>query len=92
MKKTTYTLADAIALDGQRKGALDKEFSNFYKQMKDRISAKSELKDLEVPLERVREAVEAAAFGGVFGIPMVEVENPENWDEAANPNRPRPKT
>lgn len=88
-KKGTYPLAEVIALDAQRKSALDKEFWNFYKQMKKRISGSAELRDLEVPLERVKVAVQAAAFGRFFGIPMITVEEPEDWEEAAKPRRTR---
>jgi len=78
-EKKTYPLAEVIALDAQRKSVLDKEFWSFYKLMKEKISASSELKDLEVPLEKVKEAVQAAAFGRFFGIPMITVEEPEDW-------------
>ena len=91
MKKNTYPLGKAIALDAERKFALDKAFSVFYKKMKKRIADKPELKDLNVPLETLKESVEAAAYGFVFGTPMVTVEEPKDWKEASNPNRPRPK-
>lgn len=90
MKKNTYTLANAIALDAERKIALDEAFLIFYNQMQKRIADKPELKDLKVPLETVKESIEAVAHGFVFGIPMVTVEEPEDWKEASNPNRPRP--
>jgi hypothetical protein len=92
VKKNTYSLAEAIMEDARRKMALDKEFLSFYERMKGKIKAKPELSDLEVPLDRVRDTVQAAAYGFVFGVPMVTVEEPENWEEAANPDRARPKT
>jgi hypothetical protein len=79
-EKKTYPLDEVIALDAQRKSALDKEFWTFYKLMKEKIGASSELKDLEVPLEKVKDAVQAAAFGRSFGIPMITVEEPDEWE------------
>jgi hypothetical protein len=81
VKKNTYPLAEVIAMDAQRKGILDKEFWSFYKLMKKKISASPELRDLEVPLEKVKDAVQAAAFGRFFGIPMITVEEPEDWEK-----------
>ena len=79
-EKKTYPLDEVIALDAQRKSALDKEFWAFYKLMKEKIGASSEMKDLEVPLEKVKDAVQAAAFGRAFGTPMITVEEPEEWE------------
>jgi hypothetical protein len=76
-----YPLSDVIALDAERKSALDKEFWSFYKLMKERIGASSEMKDLEIPLEKVKDAVQAAAFGRFFGIPMITIEEPEDWEK-----------
>jgi hypothetical protein len=91
VKKTTYTLAKAIALDAERKIALDEAFWVFYNQMQKKIADKPELKDLIVPLETVKASIEILAHGFVFGIPMVTVEEPEDWKEASKPSRPRPK-
>jgi len=81
-KKQTllYPLAEAIAQDARRKRALDKQFWSFYKQMKKAIKSNKELKDLEVPLEKVKESVQLAAFGRFFGIPMVTIVKPKDWE------------
>lgn len=81
-KKQTllYPLAEAIAQDARRKRALDKQFWSFYKQMKKAIRSNKELKDLEVPLEKVKESVQLAAFGRFFGIPMVTIVKPKDWE------------
>jgi hypothetical protein len=81
-KKQTmmYPLAKAIAQDAQKKRALDKEFWNFYKQMKKAIRSNAELKDLEVPLEKVKESIQQAAFGVFFGLPMVTVVKSKHWE------------
>ena len=80
-QQETRPLTEVISLDAQRKSALNKEFGRFYKLMRERMTASPEMKDLEVPLERVKDAVQIAAFGLRFGIPMVTVEEPEDWDE-----------
>jgi hypothetical protein len=92
VKKNTYPLTQAIALDADRKIALDKEFLTFYEQMQEQIKTKPDLKDLQIPLERVKDAVVACAHGAIFGVPMVTVEEPEDWKEAVDTNRPRPRT
>jgi hypothetical protein len=74
-------LSEAIAQDARNKRALDKQFFSFYKQMKKAISSNAEMKKLEVPLEKVKESIQLAAFGGAFGIPMVTVERPKDWDK-----------
>jgi hypothetical protein len=81
-KKQTmlYPLAEALARDAQRKRALDKQFWSFYKQMKKAIRSNAELRDLEVPLEKVKESVQLAAYGFFFGVPMVRVAKPKNWE------------
>lgn len=73
-------LAEVIARDNRNKRALDRQFWSFYKQMKKAIRFNAELKELEVPLERVRESVQLCAFGIFLGIPMVEVKKPTNWE------------
>ncbi|MFI5093878.1 MAG: hypothetical protein ACHQIK_10595 [Candidatus Acidiferrales bacterium] len=74
-------LAEAIAQDARNKRALDKQFISFYRQMKKAMSAHKEMKELEVPLEKVKESIQLAAFGGAFGIPMVRVEKPKDWEK-----------
>lgn len=73
-------LGEVIARDARNKRALDKQFSSFYKQMKKAIRFTPELKELEVPLERIRESVQQCAFGEFFGIPKVEVKKPTDWE------------
>lgn len=75
-----YPLTEAIAQDARRKRALDKQFWSFYKQMKKAMRSNKELKDLEVPLEKVKESVQLAAFGRFFGIPMVTIVKPKDWE------------
>ena len=82
-RTTLQPLAEAIAQDARNKRALDKQFYSFYKQMKKAIGSSAEMKELELPLEKVREAIQLAAFGGHFGIPMVTVERPKDWEELA---------
>jgi hypothetical protein len=77
---TLHPLAEVIAEDARRKRALDKQFWSFYKQMKKAMRSNSEMKDLEVPLEKVRESVQLAAFGHFFGVPMVRVVKRKNWE------------
>jgi hypothetical protein len=81
-KKQTmlYPLVEALARDAQRKRALDKQFWSFYKQMKKAIRSNAELRDLEVPLEKVKESIQLAAYGFFFGVPMVRVAKPKNWE------------
>jgi hypothetical protein len=74
-------LSEAIAQDARNKRALNKQFYSFYRQMKKTMSFSPELKELEVPLEKVRESIQLAAWGGSFGIPMVTVEKPKDWEE-----------
>jgi hypothetical protein len=80
-RTTLQPLAEAIAQDARNKRALDKQFLSFYKQMKKAISSSKEMKELEVPLEKVKESIQLAAFGGAFGIPMVTVERPKDWED-----------
>jgi hypothetical protein len=81
-KKQTmlHPLAEALARDAQRKRALDRQFWSFYKQMKKAIRSNAELRDLEVPLEKVKESIQLAAYGMFFGVPMVRVAKPKNWE------------
>ena len=81
-KKQTmlYPLVEALARDAQRKRALDRQFWSFYKQMKKAIRSNAELRDLEVPLEKVKESIQLAAYGFFFGVPMVRVAKPKNWE------------
>lgn len=81
-KKQTrlYPLVEAIAQDARRKRALDKQFWSFYKQMKKAMGSNKKLKKLEVPLEKVKASIELAAFGRFFGIPMVTLVKPKNWE------------
>jgi hypothetical protein len=74
-------LAEAIAQDARNKRVLDKQFISFYRQMKKAMTASRELKELEVPLEKVKESIQLAAFGGAFGVPMVRVEKPKDWEK-----------
>jgi hypothetical protein len=80
-RTTLQPLSEAIAQDARNKRALDKQFFSFYKQMKKAIRSNAEMKELEVPLEKVRESIQLAAFGGAFGIPMVTVERPKDWEK-----------
>jgi hypothetical protein len=75
-----HPLAEALARDAQRKRALDKQFWSFYKQMKKAIRSNAELRNLEVPLEKVKESIQLAAYGMFFGVPMVRVAKPKNWE------------
>ena len=80
-KKRTalHPLAEVIARDARNKRALDTRFLSFYRQLKKAIRENSELKDLDVPLEKVRESIQVVAHGVLFGIPMVTVEEPKDW-------------
>lgn len=77
---TLQPLAEVIARDVRNKTALDKQFWSFYKQMKKAIKFNEELKKLDVPLEKVRKAVKLAAWGDIFGIPMVTVTKRKDWE------------
>jgi hypothetical protein len=73
-------LVGAIARDARNKMALDKQFWRFYRQMKQTIRGNRDLKNLEVPLEEVKEAVKDVAYGFVFGTPLVTVTKQKDWE------------
>jgi hypothetical protein len=71
-------LSEAIAKDARNKRALNKQFFSFYKQMKRAISFSPELKELDVPLEKVKESVKLAAHGEEFGDLLVRLVKPKS--------------
>lgn len=73
-------LSEVIARDARNKRALVTQFMSFYTQMKKTMRGKSELKKLEVPLERTKDSVKAVAHGVMFGLPMVTIEEPRDWE------------
>jgi hypothetical protein len=73
-------LSEVIARDARNKKALETQFMSFYTQMKKAMSGKSELRNLEVPLEKIKESVKTVAHGIMFGIPMVTIEEPRDWE------------
>jgi hypothetical protein len=73
-------LSEVIARDARNKRALETQFMSFYTQMKKTMRDKSELRNLEVPLEKIKESVKAVAHGVMFGIPMVTIEEPRDWE------------
>jgi hypothetical protein len=79
-RRLVEPLVEAIARDARKKIALDKQFWKFYRQMKQTIRGNSDLKNLEVPLEEVREAVEDVAYGFIFGTPLVTVTKQKDWE------------
>jgi hypothetical protein len=74
-------LSEVIARDARNKKALETQFMRFYAQMKKTMRGKSELRDLDVPLEKIKESVKAVAHGVFFGMPMVTVEEPKEWED-----------
>ena len=68
-------------LTEEEKKALEKEFLSFYAQMKEAMRGKSELRNLDVPLEKIKESVKAVAHGVFFGAPMVTVEEKKDWGD-----------
>jgi len=81
MRTTTLPLSEVIARDAKNKKALEAQFMSFYARMKKTMRGESELRDLDVPLERMKESVKAVAHGVVFGIAMVTVEEPSDGEE-----------
>jgi hypothetical protein len=73
-------LSEVIARDARNKRALETQFLSFYAKMKKVTRGKSELRELDIPLERIKESVKAVAHGVLFGTPMVTVEEKEDWD------------
>lgn len=78
-RSSLQPLVETIAQDAKNKKALRTEFLSFYTRMKKAMRGKSELKELEIPLERVKKSVQAAAHGIEFGTPLVTVEEPKSW-------------
>jgi hypothetical protein len=82
IKRTTLQpLSEVIARDTRNKKALERQFLSFYAQMKAAMRGKSELRNLDVPLEKIKESVKAVAHGVFFGAPMVTVEEKKDWRE-----------
>jgi hypothetical protein len=73
-------LSEVIARDARNKKALETQFMSFYTQMKKAMRGKSELRNLEVPLEKIKESVKSVAHGIMFGMPMVTIEEPTDWE------------
>jgi len=80
-RTTLRPLSEVIARDARNKKALEAHFMSFYAQMKKAMHGKSELKKLDVPLEKIKESVKAVAHGVFFGMPMVTVEEPKEWED-----------
>ena len=80
-RTTLRPLSEVIARDSRNKRALETQFMSFYAQMKKTMRGNSELRDLDVPLERIKEYVKAVAHGVFFGMPMVTVEEPRDWED-----------
>jgi hypothetical protein len=81
MRTSTRPLSEVIERDAKNKKALEAQFLTFYTQMKKAMRGKSELRELDVPLEKIRESVKAVAHGTFFGIAMVTVEEPNDSEE-----------
>jgi hypothetical protein len=81
MRTTTRPLSEVIARDAKNKKALEAQFLTFYKQIKKTMHGKSELKDLDIPLEKIKESIKAVAHGAFFGTTLVTVEEPDDWEE-----------
>ncbi len=66
--KSDYPIVKELIRDWKVKARLEKNFDGFYKRLTKAIKANPGLKNLEVPLEKVREDVDRASFGPIFGL------------------------